>query len=174
MQLLSFTSVSPWRNSFEVWQKKMVIFSRAVLPEVFLVSFQLLMARILLVEDDEDNISLLTRLLEHHGHDLSIATDGETAVLQAREEMPELILMDLELPPRPDGQPDPNAGLEATRRIKADPVTAGIPVIALTAHTMAQHQEKIAAAGCDALQEKPIYPFENLLIKIDQFTCRDV
>ena len=63
MQLLSFTSVSPWRNSFEVWQKKMVIFSRAVLPEVFLVSFQLLMARILLVEDDEDNISLLTRLL---------------------------------------------------------------------------------------------------------------
>ncbi|HQW27945.1 MAG: response regulator [Verrucomicrobiales bacterium] len=132
------------------------------------------MARILLVEDDEDNISLLTRLLEHHGHTLSVATDGETAVSRARAEMPELILMDLELPPTPDGQPDPNAGLEATRRLKADPLTAGIPVIALTAHTMAQHQEKITAAGCDALQEKPIFPFEKLLTKIDLFTKRDV
>ncbi len=132
------------------------------------------MARILLVEDDEDNISLLTRLLEHHGHTLSVATDGETAVSRARAEIPELILMDLELPPTPDGQPDPNAGLEATRRLKADRLTAGIPVIALTAHTMAQHQEKITAAGCDALQEKPIFPFEKLLTKIDLFTKRDV
>lgn len=132
------------------------------------------MAKILLVEDDEDNISLLTRLLEHHGHTLSVATDGETAVARAAEEMPELILMDLELPHVPDGQPDPNAGLEATRRIKANPLTAGIPVIALTAHTMAQHQEKITAAGCDALQEKPIFPFDNLLIKIEQFTRGNV
>lgn len=131
------------------------------------------MAKILLVEDDEDNISLLTRLLEHHGHAISVATDGETAVTRAREEMPELILMDLELPPTPDGQPDPNAGLDATRRLKADPLTAAIPVIALTAHTMAQHQEKISAAGCDALQEKPIFPFENLLKKIELFTKRD-
>lgn len=134
---------------------------------------QLVMAHILLVEDDEDNISLLTRLLEHHGHTLSIATDGETAVARARRERPEIILMDLELPPVPDGQPDPNAGLDATRLLKADPVTATIPVIALTAHTMAQHHEKIAAAGCDALQEKPIYPFENLLVRIDQFTRRN-
>ncbi len=132
------------------------------------------MARILLVEDDEDNISLLTRLLEHHGHSLSIATDGETAVTLARAEQPQLILMDLELPPVPNGQPDPNAGLDATRKLKADPQTREIPVIALTAHTMAQHQEKITAAGCDALQEKPIFPFENLLIKIDQFTKTDV
>ena len=132
------------------------------------------MARILLVEDDEDNISLLTRLLEHHGHSLSIATDGETAVTLARAEQPQLILMDLELPPVPNGQPDPNAGLDATRKLKADPQTREIPVIALTAHTMAQHQEKITAAGCDALQEKPIFPFGNLLIKIDQFTKTDV
>jgi CheY-like chemotaxis protein len=85
-----------------------------------------------------------------------------------------LILMDLELPPTPEESPDPNAGLEATRRLKADPATAGIPVIALTAHTMAHHQERIAAAGCDAFQEKPIYPFENLLNKIAQFSPRDV
>lgn len=132
------------------------------------------MAKILLVEDDEDNIGLLTRLLEHHGHEITVATDGATAVVRAREDRPELILMDLELPPTPEDSPDPNAGLEATRRLKADPMTAGIPVIALTAHTMAHHQERIAAAGCDAFQEKPIYPFENLLNKIAQFTSRDV
>ena len=79
--------------------------------------------------------------------------------------------MDLELPPTPDASPDPNAGLEATRQIKATEATSGIPVIALTAHTMAQHQEKIEAAGCDALQEKPIFPFENLLDKIKAFTA---
>lgn len=132
------------------------------------------MARILLVEDDEDNISLLTRLLEHHGHDLTVATDGATAVAKALEILPQLVLMDLELPPTPDSSPDPNAGLEATRQIKANAATAGIPVIALTAHTMAQHQEKIEAAGCDALQEKPIFPFENLLDKIKAFTSEDV
>lgn len=128
------------------------------------------MAKILLVEDDEDNISLLTRLLEHHGHELSVAVDAETAVALAEELRPDVILMDLELPPAPDAQPDPNAGLEATRRIKARESTAGIPVIALTAHTMAQHQERIEAAGCDALQEKPIFPFENLLEKIESFS----
>lgn len=132
------------------------------------------MARILLVEDDEDNISLLTRLLEHHGHALVIATNAVEAVEKATSELPELILMDLELPPEEDASPDPNAGLEATRKLKAVESTAGIPVIALTAHTMAQHQEKISAAGCDALQEKPIFPFESLLEKIDQFTGGDV
>lgn len=128
------------------------------------------MAKILLVEDDEDNISLLTRLLEHHGHGITVATDGETAVTLAGEISPEIILMDLELPPSPDAPPDPNAGLQATRRIKGEEATSAIPVIALTAHTMAHHQEKIEAAGCDALQEKPIFPFEHLLEKIDGFT----
>lgn len=132
------------------------------------------MARILLVEDDEDNISLLTRLLEHHGHHIEVATDGASAVRRAAEQPPQLILMDLELPPTPEEAPHPNAGLDATRRLKADPRTAGIPVIALTAHTMAHHQERIAAAGCDAFQEKPIYPFENLLSKIAQYAPDDV
>lgn len=130
------------------------------------------MARILLVEDDEDNISLLTRLLEHYGHGITVATDGDSAVRLAREVLPELILMDLELPPHPDATPDPNAGLDATRAIKGSEATADIPVIALTAHTMAQHHEKISAAGCDALQEKPIFPFESLLGKIDHYTTK--
>ncbi len=128
------------------------------------------MAQILLVEDDEDNISLLIRLLKHHGHEISVSTDAADAVSRVAAELPEIVLMDLELPPTPDAQPDPNAGLEATRQIKASEATAGIPVIALTAHTMAQHQEKIEAAGCDAFQEKPIYPFEKLLEKIATLT----
>ncbi|MAS91967.1 MAG: two-component system response regulator [Verrucomicrobiales bacterium] len=131
------------------------------------------MARILLVEDDEDNINLLSRLLEHHGHELVIATNAAEAVQNATEVLPELILMDLELPPEEDASPDPNAGLDATRKLKSIEATSAIPVIALTAHTMAQHQEKISAAGCDALQEKPIFPFENLLKKIDQFTGKN-
>jgi CheY-like chemotaxis protein len=131
------------------------------------------MAKILLVEDDEDNIGLLTRLLQHHGHELVVACNGEEAVRLAAEILPEIILMDLELPPAPDAAPEPNTGLEATRRIKANPATAGIPVVALTAHTMAHHRERIAAAGCDDFQEKPIYPFENLLAKIARFAPGD-
>ena len=128
------------------------------------------MARILLVEDDEDNISLLTRLLEHHGHEITVATDGASASQLALEVKPQLILMDLELPPTAEASPDPNAGLDATRVIKGREETSEIPIIALTAHTMAQHQEKISAAGCDALQEKPIFPFESLLEKIELYT----
>ena len=131
------------------------------------------MARILLVEDDEDNISLLIRLLKHHGHELCVATDAAEAVSRAAIEKPEVVLMDLELPPIPEAQPDPNAGLEATRRIKENAATANIPVIALTAHTMAQHQERIEAAGCDAFQEKPIFPFDSLLKKIALLTGSD-
>ena len=128
------------------------------------------MAKILLVEDDEDNISLLTRLLTHHGHELKVADNAESAITEAEAFTPELILMDLEIPPTPDCPPDPNAGLEATRQLKGNDATKEIPVVALTAHTMAQHQEKIAAAGCDDFQEKPITPFESLLDKIAQHT----
>lgn len=128
------------------------------------------MAQILLVEDDQDNISLLTRLLTHHGHEIRVAEDAEAAYTEATTNTPDLILMDLELPPNPDVPPHPNAGLDATRRIKANPETASIPVVALTAHTMAQHQEKITDAGCDDFQEKPIFPFENLLEKIAKHT----
>jgi len=131
------------------------------------------MAKILLVEDDEDNVNLLVRLLEHHGHEITVKTDAESGVASALEEVPQLILMDLELPPDPEAQPDPNAGLEATRRLKSEESTAHVPVVALTAHTMAQHQERIEAAGCDALQEKPIFPFDSLLEKIQTFTGAD-
>ncbi len=127
------------------------------------------MARILLVEDDQDNIRLLTRLLTHHGHEIHVADNAEAAFAEANRIQPGLILMDLELPPAPESPPHPNAGLDATRRLKAHGPTSGIPVVALTAHTMAHHQERISEAGCDDFQEKPIYPFENLLEKIARF-----
>ena len=129
------------------------------------------MARILLVEDDADNISLLTRLLTHHGHEIEIADNAEAAFEAVQSFEPELILMDLELPATPESPPHPNAGLDATRRIKANSETADIPVVALTAHTMAQHQKKIADAGCDDFQEKPIFPFDSLLEKIEKHTA---
>ncbi len=129
------------------------------------------MARILLVEDDQDNISLLTRLLTHHGHEIEVADNAAAAFDQAQSFSPQMILMDLELPPTPDTPPHPNAGLDATRRIKAEPSLAAIPVVALTAHTMAQHQEKITEAGCDDFQEKPISPFQSLLDKIAKHTA---
>ena len=129
------------------------------------------MARILLVEDDLDNISLLTRLLTHHGHDITVADNAEAAIVEAESSLPEMILMDLELPPTEDSSPHPNAGLDATRQIKANETTSRIPIIALTAHTMAQHQKKIVDAGCDDFQEKPISPFENLLEKIEKHTA---
>lgn len=127
------------------------------------------MPRILLIEDDADNISLLTRLLEHHGYEILVADHAEGGLEKARTEGPDLILMDLELPEKPEGQPDPNAGLNATRELKADEAMSSIPVIALTAHTMAQHRERIEAAGCDDFQEKPIFPFQALLDKIAQY-----
>lgn len=128
------------------------------------------MARILLIEDDADNVMLLERLLTHHGHSLAIESDTSSGIAKAQSEVFDLILMDLELPAEPDGEPDPNAGLIATSTLKGDEATRNVPVIALTAHTMAQHREKIADAGCDDFQEKPIFPFDNLLEKIARLT----
>ena len=93
------------------------------------------------------------RELTHHGHDITVADNAESAVAEAENFLPEMILMDLELPPTADSPPHPNAGLDATRRIKSNESTSRIPIIALMAHTMAQHQQKIVDAGCDDFQE---------------------
>jgi two-component system cell cycle response regulator DivK len=103
--------------------------------------------RILIVEDVELNRDLLAQLLEED-YELIFAADGETAIAQAREGEPDLILMDLALP-RMDGW-------SATRAIKADPVLARIPVVALSAHAMQGHEERARVSGCDAFLVKPI------------------
>lgn len=115
------------------------------------------MARILLVEDNEMNRDMLSRRLARRGHEVLIAVDGGEGVARAAADLPDLILMDMSLPVLD--------GWEATRRIKADPATSKIPVIALTAHAMAGDREQALAAGCDDYDTKPI-ELDRLVEKI--------
>lgn len=113
--------------------------------------------KILLVEDNEMNRDMLSRRLQRRGHEVLIAMDGAEALRVAGEEQPELVLMDLSLPVMD--------GWEATGRMKADPQTASIPIIALTAHAMGADRERALAAGCDDFDTKPI-DMERLTGKI--------
>ena len=116
------------------------------------------MAKILLVEDNEMNRDMLSRRLERRGYQVVIAEDGATGVAKAGSETPDLILMDMSLPVID--------GWEATRQIKAGEATKGIPVIALTAHSMARDEEKALAAGCNDYETKPV-DLPKLMAKID-------
>ncbi len=115
------------------------------------------MPRLLIVEDDELNRDSLQRLLRRRGYDILLAVDGDEALAVARAEAPDLILMDMRLPGID--------GWEATRRLKADPATRELPIIALTAHAMASDRAEALAAGCDDHDTKPI-DLDRLLPKI--------
>ena len=106
------------------------------------------MSRILLVEDNAMNRDMLMRRLMRKGYEILVAEDGAQAIETAREQQPDLILMDMSLPVMD--------GWDATRAVKADPETAGIPVVALTAHAMASDKQKALDAGCDDFYTKPI------------------
>ena len=106
------------------------------------------MAKVLLVEDQEDNRDMLSRRLKKRGYEIEIAVDGAEGVEKARSEGPDLILMDMSLPVMD--------GWEATRILKAEDGTRCIPVVALTAHAMSTDREKAFEAGCDAYETKPI------------------
>ena len=116
------------------------------------------MAKILLVEDNEMNRDMLSRRLARKGHEVVVGEDGQKGLDMATSEAPDIILMDMSLPVID--------GWEATRRIKAAPETAGIPVIALTAHAMASDRQKALDAGCDDYDTKPV-ELDRLLGKID-------
>jgi CheY-like chemotaxis protein len=116
------------------------------------------MVKILLVEDNEMNRDMLSRRLERKGFQVVMAADGQQGVDMAVSEIPDLILMDMDLPIID--------GWEATRRVKAGEGTRGIPVIALTAHAMVGDRDKAIAAGCDDYDTKPI-DFPRLLGKIE-------
>ena len=116
------------------------------------------MPRVLLVEDDEDSRDGLSRYLRRNGYEILLAVDGRQAVDVARAAVPDLILIDLNLPVLD--------GWEATRQLKAGSETRGIPVIALTAHAMAGDRERALEAGCDDYDTKPI-DFPRLLTKIE-------
>jgi CheY-like chemotaxis protein len=113
--------------------------------------------KILVVEDNVFNRDLIQRFLEPEGFEVVVAHDGADGLARAVAEQPDLVLMDMSLPVID--------GWEATRRMKADPATARIPVIALTAHAMLGDREKALAAGCDDYDTKPI-DIERLLAKI--------
>lgn len=104
--------------------------------------------RILLVEDNDMNRDMLSRRLVRRGHQVEIAGDGCVALELALRDLPDLILMDMGLPVMD--------GWDATRRLKADTRTASIPVIALTAHAMADERMRAIDAGCDDFDTKPV------------------
>jgi two-component system, cell cycle response regulator DivK len=116
------------------------------------------MTRILIVEDNEMNRDMLSRRLERKGYSISMAVDGGAGVEKAVTEIPNLILMDMSLPVLD--------GWEATRRVKANPETKHIPVIALTAHAMTGDRDKAMEAGCDDYDTKPL-DLPRLLTKIE-------
>lgn len=122
------------------------------------------MPKILYVEDNDDNMYMLTLRFEVlDGYEIVTAKDGVEGVAKAQAEKPDLILMDLNLPVMD--------GWEATRRLKADPATRSIPIIALTAHAMSGDREKALAAGADESDTKPV-EFNRLIAKIGQVLAR--
>ena len=123
------------------------------------------MAKILYVEDNDDNIYMLSERLKRRGHEVIVATDGEQGVALARSAAPALILMDLSLPVVD--------GWEATRRLKAMPETRDIPVIALSSHAMTGDREAALAAGCNDFDTKPV-EFARLLEKIEALLPKEV
>lgn len=116
------------------------------------------MSKILIIEDDDYNRDMQSRRLMMKGYKVVMAEDGESGVGIARTEMPDIILMDVTLPGID--------GYETTRRIKSQPETRLIPIIALTAHAADAHREEALAAGCDDYDSKPV-DFPRLVSKIE-------
>lgn len=121
------------------------------------------MVKILYVEDNEDNLYMLSNRLTRRGYEVVSARDGQQGIAMAESEAPALILMDLSLPIID--------GWEATRRLKAEALTRNIPVIALSAHAMAGDRDKAIAAGCDDYDTKPV-ELPRLLEKIATLLAR--
>ena len=116
------------------------------------------MTRVLIVEDNEMNRDMLSRRLKRKGFEVDIAVDGQAGVDMTKTLLPDLVLMDMDLPII--------NGWEATRLIKANPETQQIPVIALTAHAMKSAEDEAKAAGCDDYDTKPVN-LQRLLGKIN-------
>ena len=114
--------------------------------------------RLLLVEDHEEIWDFLSRRLKRRGYEVSVATDGQEGADKARAEKPDILLLDMNLPTLD--------GWSVARQLKAEAGTAGIPIIALTAHAMSGDREKALAAGCDDYHPKPI-DFARLVSQIE-------
>jgi CheY-like chemotaxis protein len=117
------------------------------------------MTKVLLVEDNEMNRDMLSRRLIRRGFEVVFAVNGQQGVDLAQSEKPDIILMDMSLPIMD--------GWEATRRVKANDETRGVPVIGLTAHAMTGDREKAIEAGCDDYDTKPV-EFDRLIGKMER------
>jgi two-component system cell cycle response regulator DivK len=116
------------------------------------------MAKVLYIEDNEDNIYMVSRRLHRKGYEVLVARDGAEGLVQAKNQVPDLILMDLGLPVLD--------GWEVTRQLRAAPETAAIPIVALSAHAMPEDRERALAAGCNDFITKPT-DFPRLLDRIE-------
>ena len=117
--------------------------------------------KILLVEDHEEIWDFLSRRLKRRGFEVAVATDGQEGVDKSKSEAPDIILLDMNLPVLD--------GWSAAGLIRADPATATVPIIALTAHAMSGDKDKAIAAGCTDYCSKPV-DFSDLLAKIDKYS----
>ncbi len=118
------------------------------------------MKRILVVEDNEDNLYLIKFILEENGHSVIVARDGADGVEKAIKEKPDLIIMDVQLPGID--------GLEATRRIRESEANEKVPIVALTSYAMPGDREKALNAGCTGYLEKPINP-DTFMADIEKY-----
>ena len=118
------------------------------------------MPRILVVEDNEWSRDILVRRLSRRGYQVICAADGRRGIAMAHDQFPDLIVMDMSLP-----EID---GWDAVRRLKADPATRAIPIVALTAHAMASDRKRAMDAGCDDYHTKPV-DFESLVRSMESF-----
>ena len=122
------------------------------------------MTRILYVEDNDDNVYMLKLRFELlDSFEMLVAENGETGCAMALSEQPDIIIMDLDMPVVD--------GWEATRRLKSNPATKGIPIIALSSHAMSGSREKALAAGCDEFDTKPV-DFEQFVEKVQSLANR--
>lgn len=115
---------------------------------------------VLLVEDNVDNRMIYRTILEFAGYSVLEALDGQTALDRAREDQPDLILMDISIPLLD--------GWETTRILKQDPATADIPIIALTAHALAADRQRAEEVGCDGYLAKPVVP-SHVVEEVERF-----
>src|SRR4051812_3371660 len=106
------------------------------------------MATVLVIEDNQDNVDVVTRFLQREGHRVLHAPDGKRGVALANSGQPDLILMDLSLPEM--------NGWDATAAIRANPSTANVPIIAVTAHAFSEDVNRAMKAGCDSYETKPV------------------
>jgi two-component system, cell cycle response regulator DivK len=118
------------------------------------------MARILIIEDNEHNLYLQTFILQKNGHEVVQASNGESGITRAAQELPDLILLDIQLPGMD--------GYAVAEVLRSNPAIAHIPIIAVTSYAMTGDRERILASGCTSYIEKPINP-ETFHMEIAQY-----